>query len=81
MVCAGLTAASLRSASSGFGLILSHRLAARGTRVIMADVNMAGEKEASELNRKFGTGTAVFVQTDVAQAGAVEHLFDVGVLA
>lgn len=66
------------SASSGFGLILSRRLAAKGTRVLMADVNMSGEGVARELNSQYGQGTAVFVETDVSDPKAVQNMFDVG---
>jgi NAD(P)-dependent dehydrogenase (short-subunit alcohol dehydrogenase family) len=70
-------AAIVTGASSGFGLILSQRLAARGVRVLMADINPAGEKEAASLNAKFGDGTAVFLSTDVSKSEAVEKMFQV----
>jgi NAD(P)-dependent dehydrogenase (short-subunit alcohol dehydrogenase family) len=44
--------------------------------MVMADLNLAGEAIALELNAKYGAGTAVFVKTDVSKRDEVERLFE-----
>jgi 3-oxoacyl-[acyl-carrier protein] reductase len=59
--------AIVTGAGSGFGAGIARRFAEEGARVIVNDINPAGEKVAKEIHGKF-------VQADVTQAAGWERL-------
>src|SRR5216110_2861547 len=59
--------AIVTGAGSGFGAGIAKRFAEEGARVIVNDINIAGEKVAKEVGGKF-------VQADVTQASGWERL-------
>jgi NAD(P)-dependent dehydrogenase (short-subunit alcohol dehydrogenase family) len=65
--------ALVTGASSGIGRASALAFAREGTKVMVADVSVEGGEETVRLIRQNG-GEAVFVKTDVAQAGEIEAL-------
>lgn len=63
--------AVLTGAASGIGRATALKFAARGTKVVVADINEAGGAETVERVRAAG-GEAVFVRTNVAEFAQVE---------
>src|SRR3954469_8436107 len=59
--------AIVTGAGSGFGAGIARRFAEEGARVIVNDINAAGEKIAKEVGGRF-------VQADVTQAAGWERL-------
>lgn len=64
----------ITGAASGIGRSLAAAMVAVGDRVIAADINLAGAREAAEQMR--GSGSASAVQLDVTDAEAVQALVD-----
>jgi NAD(P)-dependent dehydrogenase (short-subunit alcohol dehydrogenase family) len=67
--------AVVTGAAAGIGLALSHRLAAGGARLAMADVDAARLDDAAALVRRHG-GDVLTVATDVSQAAGTLALRD-----
>jgi len=65
--------ALVTGASSGIGRASALAFAREGARVVVADVSVEGGEETVRLIQQNG-GEAVFVKTDVSQAGEVEAL-------
>jgi NAD(P)-dependent dehydrogenase (short-subunit alcohol dehydrogenase family) len=67
--------AVITGAASGIGAACARRYAGEGAAVVLADVAVpAGERVAAEV-RDAG-GAALFVETDVSEPAALEHLRD-----
>ncbi|HJY83240.1 MAG TPA: SDR family NAD(P)-dependent oxidoreductase, partial [Candidatus Binatia bacterium] len=62
--------ALVTGASSGIGRASALAFAREGAKVVVADVSVEGGEETVRLIQQNG-GEAVFVKTDVAQAGEV----------
>ena len=60
----------------GIGRGIAHRFAVEGARVVLAQRDPESGNRTQEEIETAG-GTALFVQTDVAQRDAVEHLVEV----
>ncbi|KAJ3408452.1 hypothetical protein HDV05_004972 [Chytridiales sp. JEL 0842] len=70
----------ITGASSGFGKLLSERLARKGAKLVMSDVNeKAGQLLADALNSTHGKDTAIFVKCDVSSSEQLKALFAAGV--
>lgn len=65
--------ALITGGSSGIGRETAVLFAQHGARLAIADLNPDGGQETVQLIRDAG-GTAVFIQTDVAQAAQVENM-------
>jgi len=65
--------AVITGAASGMGLALTKDLLAKGWRVVMADINPAGEELAVSLGDQ-----ALFVKTDISDFHSQMHLFRKG---
>jgi NAD(P)-dependent dehydrogenase (short-subunit alcohol dehydrogenase family) len=65
--------AVITGAASGIGRACAIEFAKEGARVVLADVNLAGAMETARAIEAAG-GTAVAVETDVADPAAVERL-------
>jgi NAD(P)-dependent dehydrogenase (short-subunit alcohol dehydrogenase family) len=63
----------ITGAASGIGRACAIEFAKEGARVVLADVNLAGAMETARAIEAAG-GTAVAVETDVADPAAVERL-------
>jgi len=65
-------------AASGFGRLVSEKAAARGARLVCADINKEGLDETVELVSKAG-GKAIGVETDVTDLDQMKGLADTAV--
>jgi NAD(P)-dependent dehydrogenase (short-subunit alcohol dehydrogenase family) len=66
--------AVVTGAGAGIGEAIARRFAAEGARVVIAEINAAdGRRVAHEISAEF-SATAVFVETDVANAASVEAM-------
>jgi rhamnulose-1-phosphate aldolase/alcohol dehydrogenase len=64
----------ITGAASGIGRSTAYKLAQDGANVVIADINATdGEAVAADMNKKFGKGRAIFVQTDVTSESAVQN--------
>ncbi|KAJ1978035.1 hypothetical protein H4R35_002068 [Dimargaris xerosporica] len=73
--------AVITGAASGFGKLLTQRLAAKGCRVVLGDINdRAGEALALAINQEH-SHHAVFQHCDVTQLSDIRELFDRAVAA
>ncbi|KAI9355046.1 hypothetical protein DFJ73DRAFT_825896 [Zopfochytrium polystomum] len=72
--------ALITGAASGFGKGTSARLAAKGAKLILSDVNAkAGAEVAARINASHGPDTAVFYQCDVTNSDQLKAVFSNGV--
>ncbi|RJP02692.1 SDR family oxidoreductase [Exiguobacterium sp. RIT452] len=62
-------------AASGMGKAMAELFAAEGTHVVVSDIHYAGAQEVAEAITKNG-GTAIAVETNVAEEAAVRQLID-----
>ncbi|KAI9355047.1 hypothetical protein DFJ73DRAFT_825901 [Zopfochytrium polystomum] len=70
----------ITGAASGFGKGTSERLAAKGAKLILSDVNAkAGAAVAAAINAAHGPDTAAFFQCDVANSDQLKAVFANGV--
>ncbi len=67
--------AIVTGAASGIGFLTAENLAARGTYVFMADINIAEAKKAAD-KISHNEGFAEAVQVDVRDYASVKHLVD-----
>jgi NAD(P)-dependent dehydrogenase (short-subunit alcohol dehydrogenase family) len=69
-------------AGGGIGYEAARALIWLGARVVVAEINAKTGKEAAEcLNREFGPGSAVFIQTDVGDERSVRNLAEKAIRA
>jgi rhamnulose-1-phosphate aldolase/alcohol dehydrogenase len=60
--------------ASGIGRAAAYRLAQDGAHVVIADINAEnGTEVASDLEKRYGTGRALFAQCDVTNEEAVQN--------
>ncbi|KAJ3273955.1 hypothetical protein HDU76_010756, partial [Blyttiomyces sp. JEL0837] len=72
--------ALITGASSGFGKGLAERLAERGSKLILSDVNdKAGNEVTAALNRVYGANTAIYIHCDVSKSDELKNLFAKGI--
>ncbi|MFP4509890.1 MAG: SDR family NAD(P)-dependent oxidoreductase [Spirochaetaceae bacterium] len=63
--------------AQGFGFALAEELAAGGATVVLADLNREGaEESARDLNARFGEGSSIAAQVNVADDNSVAALID-----
>lgn len=62
-------------AASGMGKAMAELFAAEGAHVVVSDIHYAGAQEVAEAITKNG-GTAIAIETNVAEEGAVRQLID-----
>jgi len=63
----------ITGAASGFGRLVAHKTAARGARVVAADIDAAGLRETTDAIREDG-GDALAVAADVTDRGQMQAL-------
>lgn len=67
--------AIITGAAQGVGYCVAKRLASRGYKVVISDVDTEnGEQAAAEINKEYGEGTATFVFCDLARTKDIENL-------
>jgi len=68
--------------AQGFGKGIAESMAAEGTLIAIADLNLEGALAcAADLNRRYGEDTAVAIRVDVSDEQSVEHMIQETVLA
>jgi NAD(P)-dependent dehydrogenase (short-subunit alcohol dehydrogenase family) len=67
--------AVVTGAGSGIGRAIALRMAAKGARVVVAELNKESGEETAELARKSGPG-ALAIPTDVSRSSSVSALFE-----
>lgn len=67
--------------ASGIGRAAAYRLAQDGAHVVIVDINeQNGNEVAGDLQKRYGTGRATFVQCDVTDEAAVQNALRAAVL-
>jgi rhamnulose-1-phosphate aldolase/alcohol dehydrogenase len=66
--------ALITGGASGIGRAAAYRMAQDGAHVVIVDINVeSGTEVADDLEKRYGTGRAIFVQCDVTNETAVQN--------